>query len=385
MECAHDRAGDHDHLRPERPDRPEQRAVRVRIRAGRDLPVPAHWPRARSRLRELQLTCDVRLAGRRRIHVLGTRDGTLRGRSTRRRRRDPSASIRRPLRRRSTPSRRARRSDLIVGFGFSSSEAELDVQVQHGQPRTPPTSPHVPPPRATTCPTEPNTFSVFRQSIRWTTSTARPHPPGRDRQDPTGHDDHVTAAQPPADNTPTFAFTGPAAPSVSSAASTHHQFRSPCTSPHTTAPVTNGTHTFYVRAMDACGQPRSLSGQGDVPGRNGTAGYVDRLLDRPAAADFLRSTPPDLRFPCRQADSSFECELTGPRPERWLYDLHVDPRSYGSLGDGTYTFSVRAIGVGWDRPNAGYQTFTLDRAAPQTTITAGPAQQFDAQHERRNL
>ena len=84
-------------------------------------------------------------------------------------------------------------------------------------------------------------------------------------------------------------------------------------------------------------------------------------------------TSPSFAFSASEPDSTFECKLDGPGAASGSYGYCESPQQYTGLADGAYTFSVRATDdVGNADESAATHSFTVDTAAPQTTIDSSP-------------
>ncbi|HYP56326.1 MAG TPA: hypothetical protein VEQ41_08530, partial [Solirubrobacterales bacterium] len=68
----------------------------------------------------------------------------------------------------------------------------------------------------------------------------------------------------------------------------------------------------------------------------------------------------------------FECELDGNGSFATAVDCDSGSISYSGLSDGQHTFRVRAVGEGGADPTPASRTWTIDTAAPQTTIDETP-------------
>ena len=138
-----------------------------------------------------------------------------------------------------------------------------------------------------------------------------------------------------------------------------------CTSPRAMENLSEGAHSFRVRAVDPAGNvdlteaARSWNVDTQAPETTlggGPSGHVAT-----GAASFP--------FSSSEAGSSFECKLDdGP------WQACSSPRSLTGLGDGEHTLRVRAIDpAGNVDPTEATRTWTVDTAAPDTGISAGPS------------
>ncbi len=169
-------------------------------------------------------------------------------------------------------------------------------------------------------------------------------------------------AGPTNDTTPTFAFTSTEAGTFECRVDT--AAFAACTSPFTTAALTNGAHTFQVRATDAAGNvdaspaSRSFTVDAIAPDTTITSGPAGPTND----------TTPTFAFTSTEA-GTFEC-----RVDTAAFAACASPFTTAVLTDGAHTFQVRATdGVGNVDASPASRSFTVDTIAPDTTITSGPA------------
>ena len=138
----------------------------------------------------------------------------------------------------------------------------------------------------------------------------------------------------------------------------------PCPSPKTYSGLSDGSHTFDVRALD-------LAGNADP-----TPATFTWTVDTTAPQTTITGAPPTLTsstgasfsFVANESGSTFECSLDGAP-----FGPCSSPRDYTGLGAGAHAFSVRASDSARnsDSTPASF-TWTVDTTAPQTTITAAP-------------
>ena len=138
----------------------------------------------------------------------------------------------------------------------------------------------------------------------------------------------------------------------------------PCTSPVSLTALNDGPHTFSVRAIDAAGNvdatPATATWTVDaaVPDTTITSGPTGNVSVSDATFDFTSTKP----------SSTFECSLDGA-----AFAACTGPTTLTGLSDGAHTFSVRAIdAVGNVDPTPATRAWTVDTAAPDTTITVRP-------------
>jgi hypothetical protein len=161
------------------------------------------------------------------------------------------------------------------------------------------------------------------------------------------------------DSTPTFGF--------SSEAGTSFQCRvdtaafAACTSPHTTGALSDGAHTFEVRATDAAGN-------------TGAAASRTFTVDTAAPQTTIDSGPtgptsgstPTFSF-SSEAGASFQC-----RVDAAAFAACSSPHTTAALADGAHTFEVRATDAAGNTGAAASRAITVDTVAPQTTISSAP-------------
>ena len=132
-----------------------------------------------------------------------------------------------------------------------------------------------------------------------------------------------------------------------------------------------GPHTFSVRATDPSEQRGRDAGQPHLDDRHGGAGHDDHRAGRPTRAAATSSASAS-RAPTTSAAAARDRLRVPPRrPAPWV--ACADPKSYVDLTAGPHTFSVRAIdAAGNVDPTPATYSWTVDTAAPETTIDSGP-------------
>jgi plastocyanin len=143
----------------------------------------------------------------------------------------------------------------------------------------------------------------------------------------------------------------------------------PCNSPQNYTNLTNGEHTFAVRARDAAG---------NVDPTPATRTFSVDFLEPDTTIDSgptgtITNASPQFAFSSSEPGSTFQCRLDGPGTATGSYASCTSPRTLGPLVDGTYTFLVRATDpAGNLDPLPATRTFTVETSVPDTSITSGP-------------
>jgi hypothetical protein len=139
----------------------------------------------------------------------------------------------------------------------------------------------------------------------------------------------------------------------------------PCTSPWTVTGLAEGEHGFSVSAIDAEGNsdrtPASLSWTVDTsaPDTSVTSGPSGTTAVNSATFQFTSTDPA----------ATFKCSLDGA-----AFVSCSSPANYGGLAEGMHMFEVRALdGAGNADQSPASRTWSVDTAAPNTTIGSGPA------------
>ena len=195
----------------------------------------------------------------------------------------------------------------------------------------------------------------------------------------TGTDTAITAGpaggSSTADTTPTFEFSSPPDPTATFECKIDAAAFGPCSGPgnaHTPAvALTQGLHTFRVRATDAVGHVDASPAV-----RNFTVDTIapdTAITSGPLQNSRTTDTTPTFGFSSTEANSTFECKLDGAAfgPCSGPGAKHTPP----ALAEGQHTFRVRAIDpAGNVDGTAVIRSFVVDLTKPETTITSGPAE-----------
>src|SRR5439155_2643134 len=138
-------------------------------------------------------------------------------------------------------------------------------------------------------------------------------------------------ADPSNDPTPTFTFSS-SEPGSSLECRIDGGGWTACTSPHTTAALSEGSHSFAVRATDPAGNtdatPASSTWTVDLTAPDTT---IDSSPSDPSG-----NATPAFTFSSSEAGSSFECRIDGGS-----WSSCTSPHTTGSLADGSHSFAVR--------------------------------------------
>ncbi|WP_420810052.1 adventurous gliding motility protein AgmC [Corallococcus macrosporus] len=137
-----------------------------------------------------------------------------------------------------------------------------------------------------------------------------------------------------------------------------------CTAPRTYTGLSEGTHTFEVRAVDAAGNidptPATYSWTVDTTPPDTT------IVSGPPATSTSASATFD--FSSNESPVTYQCSLDGAP-----FTACTDPQTFPALPDGDHTLAVRAVdAAGNADPSPATYAWTVDATAPDTTIVSGP-------------
>jgi len=141
-----------------------------------------------------------------------------------------------------------------------------------------------------------------------------------------------------------------------------------CSSPRVVSALSQGSHTFQVRAIDLAGNrdltPAAFAWTVDTSAPDTTIGSGPPSSTTSASASFS--------FTASQSGSTFQCSLDGA-----AFEACTSPRSYSGLAAGSHQFRVRAIdAAGNVDASPAARSWTIqappDTTAPDTTITSAP-------------
>ena len=138
-----------------------------------------------------------------------------------------------------------------------------------------------------------------------------------------------------------------------------------CTSPKSVPDMTDGTHTFQVRAVNDAGEDptpatRTVTVDNAAPDTNITGGPSGTIRTRTAS----------LTFTGTETGGTFECKLDNAA----TWEACSSPKDLTALADGSHTFQVRAKDAAGNVDGSpASRTFSVDATEPETTINSGPA------------
>jgi hypothetical protein len=139
---------------------------------------------------------------------------------------------------------------------------------------------------------------------------------------------------------------------------------SACASPKSYSSLSQGTHTFAVKAQDAAGNqssPASVSWTIDT-----TPPPQPAITSTPANP--TNQTTASFSFSDTQAGVSFLCQL-----DTSAFSTCTSPKSYSTLSQGTHTFSVKAQDAAGNQSSPATFSWSIDTTAPpKPVITSAP-------------
>jgi alpha-tubulin suppressor-like RCC1 family protein len=138
-----------------------------------------------------------------------------------------------------------------------------------------------------------------------------------------------------------------------------------CSSPLNLNALSDGSHTFEVRATDRAGNidatPASVTWLID------TVAPTTSITDRPANP--VNQAAASFAFASNENGNTFECSLDGS-----TFNTCSSPLTRSGLGDGPHTFAVKATdAAGNTDPNPATYSWMIDTLPPATTITEQPS------------
>ncbi len=132
----------------------------------------------------------------------------------------------------------------------------------------------------------------------------------------------------------------------------------PCTSPKTYSSLSQGSHTFNVKAIQGSDQSATTSYTWTV---DTIAPPAPIITSKPA--NFSATSSPTFTFADGEPGVAFRCSLDGG-----AYASCTTPKSYSSLSQGSHTFGVQAVDAAGNTSAAATYAWVVD-----TVASAAPA------------
>lgn len=146
-----------------------------------------------------------------------------------------------------------------------------------------------------------------------------------------------------------------------------------CSSPQSYIGISDGSHTFSVRASDSASNVDATPPSRTWVVSSGSGAAVTTIIDS-GPTGTVNNSGTTFSFSCNLASCNYECKL-----DNGVWTACTSPKTYDTLADGSHTFSVRANdGAGSVDQNSPSQTWVVDTSVPdttppQTSIDSGPA------------
>ncbi len=146
---------------------------------------------------------------------------------------------------------------------------------------------------------------------------------------------------------------------------------------HTTASLTDGAHTFEVRAVNDADEPDPTPASSSIvvdtvpPDTSFTSGPAGGVASGDVSFEFAASN----------GGAAIQCSLDGE-----AFAGCTSPRAYTALADGSHTFEVRSIdAAGNIDPTPAERSFSVDTVKPNTTLDRQPAKTERSNKDKTKL
>jgi hypothetical protein len=140
-----------------------------------------------------------------------------------------------------------------------------------------------------------------------------------------------------------------------------------CSPPQSYSSLSDGPHSFEVRASDAAGNTDATPAQASFA--TDTTAPETTILSAPSGV--IGDTSASFEFGASE-EGGFECRFDSVNAADWT--PCSSPQTYPSLADGSHNFEVRALdAAGNVDPSPAVAEFAVDTTSPQTTITSAPS------------
>ncbi|MBI2690793.1 MAG: hypothetical protein HYX29_02425, partial [Solirubrobacterales bacterium] len=135
------------------------------------------------------------------------------------------------------------------------------------------------------------------------------------------------------------------------------------TSPVNLTGLSNGSHTYSARQVDAAG---NLGAVASITWIVNTAVPLAPTINT-GPTGTVASTSASFTFSTSESGMTFECRIDGA-----AYAACTSPQAYSSLAQGAHTFDVRAVNGASTPGPAASRTWTVDTVAPNAPTVSGP-------------
>jgi len=165
------------------------------------------------------------------------------------------------------------------------------------------------------------------------------------------------------DDTPTFGLSSNEAGSTFQCRVDSDAFAT-CSASFTTTRLTDGTHTLDVVATDPAGNPSQQVSQTFTIDTTAPGVSIDSGPQDPTPTN---DSTPTFGFSSPEAGATFQCRVDGGS-----FASCTSPFTTAALADGPHSLEVVALDSLGHQSTSDSRSFTVDTAAPDGQITAGP-------------